>query len=453
MMVLRVVLAVALALVLVALAGGFTLPLGAVELRMGVIPLAGGVTEINLPPFGQISASTHAVPLKVVITWENVDLRLLSRLIENVATQDDLVAVLLPRLRVALGVAAGKILLVAALGGGLAAVIWRARRARDYLYGALAGVLVMASLLAGTAVTYRADAFAHPRYQGLLEMAPSIVGMAQDVLADVATFNERLQLTGKNISELFHQLDQVRPPATKDMVKILHVSDIHNNPAAYRLIEAIATSFQVDAIIDTGDISDLGTPLEARLSQGIAALPFPYLFIPGNHETPEIIASLAALPNVQILDGQVADIKGVRIFGQADPAAARASLEPPTAAERKKMVAALQDSLAGIPKKPQVIAVHNNQVGRELAGLAPVILSGHDHRLALTEVTGSWLIDAGTTGAAGIRGLSTDQEVPYTLVILYFGPGQEDLELKLADVVEVSPLTGGFTLERRVINP
>ena len=48
-----------------------------------------------------------------------------------------------------------------------------------------------------------------------------------------------------------------------DTIRLLHVSDLHLNPSAWDVIEAVAEQYDVDAIVDTGDIADHGTGPES----------------------------------------------------------------------------------------------------------------------------------------------------------------------------------------------
>lgn len=47
-------------------------------------------------------------------------------------------------------------------------------------------------------------------------------------------------------------------------IRLLHVSDIHLNPAAYDLMASVITQFTVAAVVDTGDSTDYGSELENR---------------------------------------------------------------------------------------------------------------------------------------------------------------------------------------------
>src|SRR5699024_12605402 len=66
-----------------------------------------------------------------------------------------------------------------------------------------------------------------------------------------------------------------------NVITVLHVSDIHDNPQAYDVIEQLHTQFAIDAVIDTGDIVSWGTPLENELLRRIGTLDIPYVYVRG----------------------------------------------------------------------------------------------------------------------------------------------------------------------------
>ena len=46
---------------------------------------------------------------------------------------------------------------------------------------------------------------------------------------------------------------------------LLHVSDLHLNPAGFDLMRQVVDQFQVDGVLDTGDITDWGSAPENQL--------------------------------------------------------------------------------------------------------------------------------------------------------------------------------------------
>ena len=78
---------------------------------------------------------------------------------------------------------------------------------------------------------------------------------------------DQIQSLAANLYTVFNQIENLKNVGvlTSDL-NILHVSDIHNHPVAYDFIGQVVATFPIDVIIDTGDLTDWGTPLEAEMS-------------------------------------------------------------------------------------------------------------------------------------------------------------------------------------------
>jgi len=284
--------------------------------------------------------------------------------------------------------------------------------------GAAAGCLLLLPAYA----TYSVRAFSAARYTGIIEAAPWMIETVQEGLGRVEELGHRLRTIAGNLYTLFERIDHLGdlglPPA--DLI-VLHGSDLHNNVAALDLVQAVARRFTVDFIIDTGDVTDWATSLEADLAADVGSLGLPYLITPGNHESPLVVERLRATPNVRVLADELVTVMGLRIYGFTDPGASSPSpraMSPEEAADRARQIAA---AVAQLDEPVDIIAVHNHRVAELLPdGLAQAILFGHNHRLAVQTDRPTVRINAGTTGAAGIRGLQSSEPVPYSLVILYF---------------------------------
>ncbi|MCL5935637.1 MAG: metallophosphoesterase family protein, partial [Firmicutes bacterium] len=219
--------------------------------------------------------------------------------------------------------------------------------------------------------------------------------------------------------------------------------------AALGYIQRIAGLFKVNLIIDTGDISDYGTPLEGLITERLANLKVPYLFVPGNHDSPDTVKKMRSIPEVIVLDGSMIRVANLRIMGFPDPSSKTSDIEPPPPNLIPQYAGQIEKSLLEQPERPDIIAVHNNNIARLLDGMAPVILYGHDHRLSVEENAGSVMIDAGSTGAAGMRRLQGDR-TPYSLVIQYYAPVSGKMKILAADTITVKNLDSGFHVERQI---
>jgi len=442
----------------VTLFGDMDFNIKGLELRLSLEISDRGLTEINIPPVGIVSANTHPIPMKLGVTLTNIDIDLLRQLIEDPIEQAELLEVVIQDARWSIGVFAARMLLIAALGGAFAMLLLHRRNIFDYLKAALMGFAIIAVLLTGIFYTYNINAFANPQYRGIVEAAPWMIEFVQEAFVRVDQLGDQLRIIADNLHELFEAVDTVKPVGEfADTIKVLHVSDIHNNPAAYDFIQEVAESFQVDLIIDSGDISDFGSPLEALLLERLNDFTIPYLFVAGNHDSPEIISAMEYIDNVVVINNEIVNVKGFNIMGLHDPISASSEvLAPPPMNVIIEYIQKAEIILEQAYITPDIFVVHHPYIAEEFVNRIPVLLHGHRHRVTVTSREESVIIDAGTTGAAGIRGLQSINEVPYSLVLLHFIREENELEvrnvLRAADVIKIYGLVGSFIIERTVFD-
>ena len=94
------------------------------------------------------------------------------------------------------------------------------------------------------------------------------------------------------------------------IINILHISDIHNNPAAFDFIRRITDIYNIDLIIDTGDRVDYGTVLEMEfLAHSMDGIDVPCVFIP-EITIPLVIEKLKMSENVSVLEEGIMERQG-----------------------------------------------------------------------------------------------------------------------------------------------
>lgn len=434
--------------------GGMTFSLMGIEFRASFGASARGITEIVIPPVGSLSAQTHLTPVKISLVLQNINIEKLQELIETAPLTTELTRQIKDELQDIVLVFVLHLFLLALLGGMLGAILISGRTLRPALYGAAAGTLLCLVLTVGTVSTYQPEKLRTPEYSGALKAAPWAIDMAGAVFQKVNILGEQMQLIARNLYAIFEQIDKAAPlRQEEDALLVLHVSDIHNNPAAHKFIRQIVASFPVNMIIDTGDMTDYATPLEAQLLNVLNDMMVPYLFVPGNHDSPQIIKDMAAFPMVQVLSGGIVDIQGLRILAIADPASTSNSLtvagQTMIDAYKMQLKAYWEEAV----NKPHLIAVHNYVVAEDFTGIAPLVIYGHTHQYTISEEKGTILINAGTAGAAGIRGLQAAKEIPYSVVLLHFSKDKNgELYLSATDTIKVYNLETGFVLERKLFS-
>ncbi len=343
------------------------------------------------------------------------------------------------------------LLILAILGGLLAGLILPGRNWKRAIAAMLIGATALA--LPGFVIvkTYDMKGWRQPKFTGMLAAAPWLLGTLEDKMNDLDAFRVEMRSLAGNLYKFYAKVSSWEPiKLGNGTLKVLHVSDIHNNPAALDLIARVVRDFHVDLIIDTGDLTDLGTPMEADLTGQVSGLKVPYVFVPGNHDSEPVLATLRGQKNVTIVDNDMVEIEGLKIFGLAEPAAFEFSAEPVTGPELGRFNRKVLSSYKALNEKPDIVAIHSIKHAKELVGQAPLILTGHTHKPSLKEVKGTVIDNVGTTGAAGIRSLKVKEGLPYSLKLLYFG--KESKKLMAVDSLELSGVSRDFILERRLVD-
>jgi predicted phosphodiesterase len=455
-----VVLGVLGAVLAVELFSPLTFTVDAFTVRLGLRFLAAGQTVVQVPPFGTVAAPTHRGPLGIVVTLVGVDITRLSGLIASF-TRAQLLPGLLAAARRDIALTVGWAMALATLGG--AALPWLAgeRSRRRVLGGASAGLAAVGTAILLAWGTFRPTAFRQPTFTGALQAAPILVNLAQEGFSTVRNFEAQMGSIAGNLNLLFAASQRLgaTPPAPGE-VTVMLVSDIHNNPLGYDLISRLIPTFHPAFILDAGDLTDFGTPLESGQLTRIAGYGIPYLFVAGNHEKPPEMAELARVKNVVILNGQEVVEDGVGIVGVPDPSSTGGTSQVASPAALAAAAQALRADVARAAYPVSVAVAHNPDVVAPLFGQVPVIVNGHTHSIWVrTQGDHVWLND-GTTGAGGIRqvapepGPQAGQEVRtalYSLMLLYLEPAGGGLYRAAAvDTVRLSEVQGTLDLQRQV---
>ena len=420
---LRVVLALIGAVIAVLLFARISAPIGPFDASLAIRPGSGGA-EVAVPPLGSLAADVFDGPLRLDVQLQSVD----QVRAEALASDPVRLAGVVDRVTEDLRDAVVKLVVITVLTAlaGAALVSWVVlRRRREPLIAAgMAGALLLGIGGVGAA-TWRPEALSTPTYTGLLVNANSLIGSAQDLMARFDAYRASLTDLVANVGSLYSTLAALPPPGADDeTVTLLHVSDIHLNPAGFDLMRQVAGSFRVDGILDTGDIVDWGSPAENQVVTSVGALDVPYVFIRGNHDSAVTADRMAALPNVTVLDDSAVEIAGLSVVGARDPrftpdkSTGDDDAGPEVLTRSGERLADLVESL---DEPPDVALVHDPEQAPPLDGLAPVVLAGHTHDREVSEMDdGTLLMVQGSTGGAGLRALEGEYPEPLTCTVLYF---------------------------------
>lgn len=433
-----------------------------------MVPSRTGETRLELAPLGVVSARTHRSPIALVGRLEQIQVEDLQMVLNEKTNAQQLETDFKRTANTALMDFVLRQVAYGAIGGLLGPLLLSLRRGRYYLAGSLLGLLAPVALLGGAFLTFNGKAFQNPSYTGALRYASSTIRLGKDAFDKFSELGGQLRTIADNLHTLYGRIDAVAgtlmPGENADTFRVLHITDIHNNVAAFSFIKEVAKNFQVEFIVDTGDLTDFGSTFESSLVGTIADLPYPYVLVLGNHDSPLVAKALEKAPNVILMDGNLKTVKGVTLMGLPNPAASRQGLEGINVGPEEMLAnqTELLQRVQALPEPPDIVAIHDPRQSFLVWGRVPVVLCGHMHRQYIeehsappTEVTPpeqalpqkpllsaptnlqTILCNAGTTGAAGTRYFDKKEGVPFTCAVLTF----QRASSKIQEAGETLPAT------------
>ncbi len=410
-----------------------------------------GGTMIEVPPIGRLFFQSHKTPWQFIITLDEVDFSGLAKQLNSLPSKQQWLPLLQHQVKSMMMSFFLSVVFYGLLGGTLILLVFRVKPlSRLFLYGILCSVATIFILIGMTIISYQPKEIEHPKYQGVLSAAPWAMNLVTMSLDNIEVIGNNLKKISQGLPVLFKQAEDMKNMGNMQSdIKVLHVSDIHNNPAAFDFISELVSNFKIQFIIDTGDLTDYGTALEANIIERIPGLKVPYVFIPGNHESPLITKRLVHTKNVIVVVKKDLRVYGLTIAGAADPAARIYNSDVAPAGQYLETAKAFKERIIDSDKLPDIIAVHNRNLAEDLIGSVPVILHGHNHQYKLSVEKKTVIDNAGTTGSAGIRGF-VDKAVPYSASILYWKKGPRNkMILHAVDSIKINGGEGTLTVDRR----
>lgn len=431
------------------------------EVELRLLPAIRGSTRMVLTPLGSVEAHTHAAPVVLIASLQEVRIEEVKKLLDS--RKEDLATDFERVTRADLKNFVGRQLLLAAAGGLIAPILMRQRRLRSFAAAALLGAGGVGLVLLNALTTFQGDAFEKPTYTGALRQAPWVISFGQEAFTKLEALSQKLHTAAVNFNLLYGRIaalpDTSAADNGPDTFRILHVSDLHDNAAGIDFVRDVAEQFKVTFIVDTGDLTDFGSPPETYMARRIAKLPYPYLFVAGNHDSYSITEALRSVSNVTVLNGQVVTLKGVTLLGLPNPASHRDGLGSVDAAPQamtangEKLLKVVQS----LPAPPDIVAVHDPEEAVPLWNRVPLVLFGHEHRDYIDikpapdppHTMRTVLCNAGTTGAAGFRYLEKAKGVPFSCAVLTFRrPTTPDGHptLRSIDMIRLSGSLGEYSI-------
>ncbi|MFG3425594.1 metallophosphoesterase [Streptomyces californicus] len=405
--------------------GSIRTPVGPMDTTMTLRPSLTGGSKINVSPLGALELDSHIAPLRLDVDVDRLDPERSQALVDQPERFSNL------QDEVTRDVAAGTRELavrscVAVVSGAaaLGLVVYRRPR-RALAAGGLALTLLAASGISAYA-TWNPKSVLEPKFSGLLSSAPSLVGDARSIVTEFDIYQRELARLVTNVTKLYDAtstLPVYQPdPGT---IRVLHVSDIHLNPAAWHIIASLVEQYEIDVIVDSGDTMDHGSAAENGFLDPIRDLGAPYVWVRGNHDSRVTQEYLEKFRNVRVLDdGAAVNVGGLRIAGTGDASftpdrTGPGSNKEAARLEGMRLATALRDQeRAGTPA--DIAVAHDPNTARETDGTVPLVLSGHYHRRINEQLKlGTRLKVEGSTGGGGLRAVQNEKPEKVHASVLY----------------------------------
>lgn len=403
-------------------AGAVHAPVGPVDTRMSLRPSWTGGTDIDVSPLGALSLNTHHAPVRLDVDVRRLDPPRAQGIVDHPERLDGIEDEVAGDVRDSAVLLLWRSSLAVFTGAVAVGLVVYRRPGRAMAAGGLALALFAASGVTAFA-TWNPESVFEPRYSGLLRGAPSVVGDARSVVSDFDVYRKELARLVINVSKLYDAtttLPAYSPePGT---LRVLHVSDIHLNPAAWNLIGTMVEDYGVDVVIDTGDTMDHGTEAENRFTEPVADLGVPYVWVRGNHDSAATQRAMATRKNVRVVDdGRVVEAAGLRVAGIGDPQfTPDRSNRPGGEAVERVAGRTLADAVRAQEEPVDIAIAHDPVAVRETDGTVPLALAGHTHKRRMSVLEGGTrLLVQGTTGGGGLRAVEDDEPQQVQMSVLY----------------------------------
>jgi predicted phosphodiesterase len=410
-------------------------------------------TEIRLPPFGQLTADTHAGPLELAALLRDVGVERLTELLRD-RTTEQIVGEVERDARAAIAPFAIQVLAVGSLGGLVVGLVAFRTRWRRVVVAAAAALLVVGGTELLAWRTFDPLAFQTPQYTGSLAVAADLIGPVRQATGRIDAIRQELE---RLVEGTLRAYRSIQVGGFGDgFVSVLHISDIHLSPLGLGFAREVAEGFDVDLVLDTGDLTSFGTPAEELIVELIPSFNRPYVFVPGNHDSDDLSEALGRTGNAVVVDGRIVRVAGLRIYGLGHPVFTP-NQRPPLPdrifeAQARSSSEVIEVHLSTEEVPPDVIAVHDDRMAEALAGTIPLVVSGHFHETSAREIDGTVYLRIGSTGGSGAGVFTQNDGIPFEAEVLYLEAGEpgEPARLVAFDVIQQSPLTGSLTVTRHL---
>ena len=247
-----------------------------------------------------------------------------------------------------------------------------------------------------------------------------------------------------------------------DRPRLTIASDLHNNFLSIPILERVTGD---GPLFFAGDLTDSGSPLEARLVRRVTDLGKPFVFVSGNHDSDSLERELARRGAIVLTQegrlnrergGPIVDVAGLKVAGYSDPFERRAGdnyedrFEP---APGPALQQAFTDWLRPLINEVDIVMVHQPALIEpaldELLAQPPVrpivFITGHTHSPSIDHEPGVTVVNGGSVGAGGTGNLAEETDMGIARLIYTLEPSFQPLA---ADLVSIDPGDGSATARR-----
>jgi predicted phosphodiesterase len=302
-----------------------------------------------------------------------------------------------------------------------------------------------------------------PQYYAFGPDIPRALQAVETAQASTKQLDEELDAQLVGLARLVTRPAERTPITNQPTITI--ASDLHNNFIALPILEKVTNG---GPLFFPGDLTDRGSPIEARLVSRVVGLGHPFVFVSGNHDSDSLQRSLARLGATVLTeqgklrpdgstDGHtIQDINGLKVAGYSDPFERRAGenfkdrYQPEPTPSMEDAFTAWLRPLIG---KVDIVVVHEPalfdqalEILKDRPPARPIVfVTGHTHKASLDHFAGVTVINGGSVGAGGTGNLTEQTKMGVARLTFTSKPSFQPLA---ADLVEIDPGSGSSTARR-----
>lgn len=301
---------------------------------------------------------------------------------------------------------------------------------RGQVAGAVATTVVVVGALVLVSLPERQDEAPRPAWASVRTIFPQLPADPMldrlELAQGTATDNSRALVEGalylyQDSVSFYGALEEqaqqvsVREPEDGETTALV-VTDRHDNIGMDPVVRNIADRAGARLLIDLGDDTSQGGEWEAFSITSLARAfeGFDVVAVAGNHDADATVEQMRSA-GFTVLDGEPAEVGGVRFLGETDPRGTKITGYTEDAATRDSVLAdqdtALRDAACEADERGErvgVLAVHSWASGKEVAasGCVDLVLTGHLHyqvgpkAIAGPDDASTTRLTTGTTGGA-----------------------------------------------------